>query len=127
MNRARIVIADNHANVLDVLANLLGHLDVDVTCCSTGQQVLELTHRGEVDAVITDVEMPVMGGLALAKALKEERPELPVIMMSSYAGDAMAAEAEASGAVGLVSKPFKLTDIIKLLEAAGLQFARPAQ
>ena len=125
MNRARIVIADNHANVLDVLAHLLSHLDVDVTCCTSGTEVLETIQGGGVDAVITDVEMPVMGGVALTRALKEEKPELPVIMMSSYAGKDMEEEAVSSGAIGLISKPFRLDAIASLLAGAGVQFTKP--
>jgi len=126
MKRARIIIADNHRNVVDVLENLLGLLGVDVYTCTTGKEVLDHLRSDDVDAVITDVEMPVMGGIDLARALKNERPRLPVIMMSSYAGDEMAEEAKQTGAVGLISKPFKLDAIADLLESVGVAIARPA-
>lgn len=127
MNRARIVIADNHGNVLDVLANLLSHLGVDVTCCTSGTEVLDIAREGHIDALITDVEMPRMGGMALARTLKQSNPDLPVIMMSSYAAEDMEVEARESGAIGLVSKPFKLEDIAALLEGAGVVLSDPGR
>lgn len=126
MSKARVIIADNHGNVLDVLANLLGLLDIETVACQSGEQVLQLVDKKQVDAVISDVEMPLMGGLDLAAELKARRPGLPVIMMSSYATDAMQDEAKQRGALGLLAKPFKLESVTEMLAAAGVEFLKPA-
>jgi DNA-binding NtrC family response regulator len=123
MAKARIVVADNRAEVLEVLVNLLELINIEAVPCSTGDEVLAKVAEGGVDAVISDVRMPVMDGMVLADRLRERVPDLPLIMMSSYASQALEVEAMRRGALGLVAKPFKITDITRLLEAAGLHFA----
>jgi len=123
MGRARIVVADNRAEVLEVLVNLLDLINIDAIPCKTGDEVLAIVAEGHIDAVISDVRMPVMDGMVLADRLKERVPELPLIMMSSYASQALENEAKSRGALGLVAKPFKISQITRLLEAAGLHFA----
>lgn len=126
MSRSRILVADNHQNVREVMSNLLDMLDIEAIPCSSGEEVLSLLDLDDYDAVISDVVMPEMGGLDLVVRLREKNPGLPVIMMSSYASEALEEEARNKGAVGLVSKPFKLAAVTRLLEAAGIDFARPA-
>lgn len=123
MIKARIVVADNRAEVLEVLVNLLDLINIEAIPCRTGDEVLRRVEEEQVDAVISDVRMPVMDGMVLALRLRERRPELPVIMMSSYASKALEAEATSRGALGLVAKPFKISEITRLLEKAGLHFA----
>jgi len=126
MSRARILVADNHQNVREVMSNLLEMLGIEAIPCTGGEQVLQMVDCDNYDAVISDVVMPEMGGLDLASRLRERKPKLPVIMMSSYASETLEEEARSRGAVGLVSKPFKLEAVTRLLEAAGVRFLRPA-
>ena len=126
MSRSRILVADNHQNVREVMSNLLDMLDIEAVPCSSGEEVLLLVDTDDYDAVISDVVMPEMGGLDLVVRLREKNPGLPVIMMSSYASETLEEEARNKGAVGLMAKPFKLDAVTRLLEAAGVDFARPA-
>ncbi len=124
MSRSRMVVADNHASVREVMSSLLELLDIDAVTCSGGDEVLELVEQSEFDGVISDVVMPNMGGMDLVVRLKQKRPRLPIIMMSSYATEALEEEARSKGAVGLFSKPFKLETVTRLLEEAGIDFMR---
>jgi CheY-like chemotaxis protein len=126
MSRSRILVADNHQNVREVMSNLLDMLGIEAIPCSGGAQVLQMVDCDTYDAVISDVVMPEMGGFDLVTRLREKNPELPVIMMSSYASESLEEEARSRGAVGLVSKPFKLEAVTRLLAAAGIDFLRPA-
>jgi CheY-like chemotaxis protein len=125
MSRSRILVADNHQNVREVMSNLLDMLGIEAIPCTGGEQVLQMVDCDNYDAVISNVVMPEMGGLDLVSRLHEKRPKLPVIMMSSYASESLEEEARSRGAVGLVSKPFKLEAVTRLLEAAGVAFLRP--
>ena len=124
MKRSRILVVDNHENVREVMTNLLELLDIDAIPCAGGEEVIQRLSVGDYDAVISDVVMPEMGGLDLAARLHRERPHLPVIMMSSYASDALEEEVMRMGAVGLVAKPFRLDSVARLLKAAGVAFAK---
>lgn len=126
MGRTRILVADNHQNVREVMSNLLDMLGIEAIPCSGGEEVLRMLESDTYDAVISDVVMPEMGGFDLVTRLHEKQPKLPVIMMSSYASEALEEEARTRGAIGLVSKPFKLEAVTRLLEVAGVHFLRPA-
>jgi len=123
VNKARIVVADNRAEVLEVLVNLLDLMNIEAVPCKTGDEALERVAMGGIDAVISDVRMPIMDGMVLADQLKARFPDLPLIMMSSYASETLETEAKRRGAIGLVAKPFKISQITRLLEVAGLHFA----
>src|SRR6185437_2249503 len=78
--------------------------------------------RQSIDVVVTDLRMPEMGGRALAAALHEEAPGLPIIFMSGYDEDALP-EAEAAGVgAAVLLKPFATTDLVtrigEVLEAS---------
>jgi len=126
MKRSRILVVDNHQNVREVMSNLLDLLDIDAIPCSGGEEVMKRLAADRYDAVISDVVMPEMGGLDLAARIQSERPGVPVILMSSYASKDLEKEVKNNGAVGLIAKPFKLDAVTRLLEAAGVDFSRPA-
>jgi CheY-like chemotaxis protein len=126
MKRSRILVVDNHENVREVMSNLLELLDVEAVPCAGGEEVLQRLSVGEYDGVISDVVMPEMGGLDLAARLQREKPDLPIIMMSSYASVALEEEVRSKGAVGLMAKPFKLESVTRLLKAAGVPFVHPS-
>ncbi|MEO0323777.1 MAG: response regulator [Myxococcota bacterium] len=69
------------------MLRLDGH---DIVHASAGAEALRWAseHLGSCDALLTDVVMPDVDGFALARALREQRPELPVVYMSGFAGDA---------------------------------------
>jgi PAS domain S-box-containing protein len=71
----------------------------------------------EIDAVVTDLMMPLLGGMELARRLRERRPGLPVVFVSGYTENGMAARGLEHGAV-LVNKPFTPRDLLRALRRA---------
>jgi PAS domain S-box-containing protein len=81
-----ILIVDDDALVLMNSHAMLEDLGHTAMSASSGREALEiLTHRSDVDLVITDHAMPQMTGLALAEAIGKEWPALPVILATGYA------------------------------------------
>ena len=60
------------------------------------------------DLVVTDFNMPGMSGLEVARAIRDARPDLPVVMVSGYITDALRAQAEAVGVRELIAKPHEV-------------------
>ena len=73
-----------------------------VVAAANGAEALEVARGRDVDLLVTDLVMPVVGGRELAARLRAERPSLPALFMSGYAGDAGALPAD----VPLLRKPF---------------------
>jgi two-component system, cell cycle sensor histidine kinase and response regulator CckA len=73
-----------------------------------GLDALELSkrHDGSIDLLLTDMVMPGMGGKALAQELLRRRPEIRIVYMSGYAGQAVGAQGPIDPGSDFLSKPF---------------------
>lgn len=80
-----------------------------------GGNALELTRKLHPDIIITDVKMPVMSGIELAAAVKEELPEIMIIMVSGYQDFEYAKGAIKSGACDYILKPIGTKNMLSTL------------
>lgn len=102
----RIALADDQALVREGLKALLRDLDGVEVCAEAadGAGLLGLLQTNLTDLVLTDIRMPGMGGIELTRILKEQHPDLPVILLTTFdEGDLMLQAAEA-GARGFLLK-----------------------
>lgn len=85
----RVLLIDDNESLRDITAALLTSYGCDVQTCSTGDQALRLVHTHPAfDVVLTDVLMPGgMDGVTLARRLRQELPQLPVVLISGHSGD----------------------------------------
>ncbi len=74
-----------------------------------GIEAMEILGKQEVDLVISDVRMPRMDGIALLQEIKKLRPDLPVIIMTSFGGD-IGVKVLSLGADDIVTRPFKVDE-----------------
>jgi CheY-like chemotaxis protein len=77
-------------------------------------------HRDAIDALVADLRMPALDGVALAAALRTERPELPVVLVSGYpAGTGVDDQPPAAlDAAEVVDKPFTAAVLLAALARA---------
>jgi DNA-binding response OmpR family regulator len=97
-----------------------------VITASSGAEALAVTmsRSGEIDLLVSDAVMPGMAGLELARQLRLERPELPILFVSGWAGEAFDREWAAAPGVDLMLKPFEVADLLERVRA--LLATRPA-
>src|SRR5258705_1863772 len=83
-DRGRVMIVDDDHKVLDLLVDLLAHEGYEISAATNGAEALDLAHGFEPDVVISDVIMPVVGGLELCRRLKENErtANIPVLLIS---------------------------------------------
>jgi DNA-binding NarL/FixJ family response regulator len=93
--RLRIVIADDQAAVRQGLELLLGGLpEIEVlACAANGEEAVTLVERLRPDAILLDLHMPVLDGIATTKRLVAERPEVAIVILTTYADDGSVLEA----------------------------------
>jgi two-component system chemotaxis response regulator CheB len=105
----RVLVVDDSAVVRQLVARALGRDDdlSVVATASDGLVALKRLERMEVDAVVLDVEMPELDGLATLERIRARWPKLPVIMCSTLTerGAAVTLDALTRGATDCVSKP----------------------
>jgi len=79
----RILLADDDPDTLLVLKDRLESLGYQVHTVSNGQEAVEEMGRGDFSAVIMDIKMPELDGIEALRKIKQNRPNTPVIMITS--------------------------------------------
>lgn len=82
--KKRILIIDDDEMVLSVLSDLLAFLGYDVRTTPDGFDGIELLQKETFDVVIVDMIMPQVGGLALTKVIRQEKPHIPILAISGH-------------------------------------------
>ncbi len=110
-----ILSVDDSASIRQMVAFTLKGAGYEVIEAVDGQDGLEKAKLKTVDMVLTDQNMPRMDGLTLVKNLRAmpNYQNVPILMLTTEAGDAMKTQGKAAGATGWLVKPF---DPQKLLE-----------
>ena len=118
--RARILVADDQEHLREICKAMLGKLQADCVLAKNGADALEIMSQSAdpFDAVLLDVQMPVMDGLACARALRSnpQNASLPILAMSA---NAMVHEKKAQLDAGMsdwLPKPFTLRQLASSLQ-----------
>ena len=105
MPSVRVLIADDHEVVRSGLKSLFADTDVVVVAeAATGDAALRMALKHNLDLVLLDVRMPDGDGLRVLSRLKDEKPDLPVLMVSTYDNPTYMARSVALGASGFLLK-----------------------
>jgi DNA-binding NtrC family response regulator len=114
--RPRVLIVDDEAPVRFTLAEVLDEAGFEVVEAASGEEAL--TRLDGVEAVVTDLSMPGMGGLALLGRVRAESPLLPVLMLTARGSERVAVQALKAGAADYLTKPFDIEEIILCVRRA---------
>jgi len=104
MRRATVLLADDHAIVMEGLASLLRSEFSLVGTVADGARLIEAARQLRPDVIVTDVAMPGMSGLEALHRLKADASASKVIFLTMHADAQLAAEALRAGASGFVVK-----------------------
>jgi len=118
MADARVLVVDDEKSMRDLLAINLEREGYEVITVDGGEAAIETIRRELVDAVITDLRMPKVDGLAVLRAAKERAPETAVLMITAVGSTETALEAMKLGAYDYITKPFKLDEINLIVRRA---------
>jgi DNA-binding NarL/FixJ family response regulator len=101
-----VLIADDHEAIRKGVRTILRSRK-DLEICgeaSNGSEAVRMAAELSPDLIILDLTMPVMGGFAAAKELRQLLPEIPILFYSMHDGRQLIKEAKQAGARGFVSK-----------------------
>ena len=102
----RVVIADDHAIVREGLKRILqGQADIEIAGEATnGHEVMDRVRAGGFDMLLLDLSMPGKSGIELIRQVKDEKPKLPVLILTMHEEDQYALRAIRAGASGYLTK-----------------------
>ena len=115
---AKLLVIDDEPAICWGLAELGKRLRHEVLTAPSAEAGLELAARERPDAVLLDVRLPGMDGVAALPKLKAHAPTAPVVIMTAHGDLSTAVEAVRQGAFDYVAKPFDLKQIERLIERA---------
>ncbi len=113
--KRRVLIVDDDEQIREVLSDMIQMDGHEITTCCDAYAALEEIANGEYDLLITDLGMPGMSGLDLARVVHEKLPGLPVAMITGWGTQLNEDEVKAKGIKRVLAKPFHLKDIKALV------------
>lgn len=117
MARPTLLLADDHAIVMEGLASLLRGEFSLVGAVADGARLIEAARQHRPDIIVTDVAMPGMSGLEALRQLRAEAITAKVIFLTMHADAQLAAEALRAGAAGFVVKHAAGKELVAAIHA----------
>jgi response regulator RpfG family c-di-GMP phosphodiesterase len=115
-DRPRILVVDDEKVIRDMLADFLGMEGYVVRTAEDGTAALGELSKGHYDLVISDLKMPKMGGIALLDEIGKQAPDALTVIMTGFGTVETAIDAMKRGAYDYVLKPFKLDEVVHVVQ-----------
>jgi two-component system, NtrC family, response regulator HydG len=117
----RILIVDDDQRMTRTLADILRLAGHEVVEAASAETALEQVRTQTFDCLLTDVRMPGMNGVELHKQLRQERPGLPVLLMTAFSSDELLQRGMDQGVVGVLNKPLDITQMLGFFSSLSKQ------
>jgi CheY-like chemotaxis protein len=111
-----ILLVEDDPLVLTIAKRALMDAGFEVVEASNGRKAIELVEsEARIDAVLTDLAMPEIGGRDLARRLRTQRPTLPVVFMTGYTDDVVTSRGLLDSGVPFLEKPLSPDTIVRTM------------
>jgi two-component system KDP operon response regulator KdpE len=116
--QGKVLIVDDEPSIRRAIHSTFGTLGFDIAEAVTGEQALPLLRGANFDAVLLDVNMPGMGGIAACREIRRQFPRMAVLMLTVRDSEDDKVEALEAGADDYVTKPFPVRELVARVRAA---------
>ncbi|HEY7749682.1 MAG TPA: response regulator [Aestuariivirgaceae bacterium] len=113
---ARILLAEDDDDMRRFLVRALERAGHDVTSFAEGASAFEEVKQATFDLLLTDIVMPEMDGIELARRAAELDPALKIMFITGFAAVALNPDSRAPKDAKVLSKPFHLRDLVAEVE-----------
>jgi DNA-binding NtrC family response regulator len=124
---SRVLLVDDDRALVETLALGLGKRGHDAVCETSGDAAFARVLAEDFDVLVTDLRMPGSDGLALAARIADNRPDLPVVVMTAFGSLDAAVAAIRAGAYDFIAKPVTLDVLSIAVERAARTHALTAE
>jgi DNA-binding NarL/FixJ family response regulator len=116
----RVLLVDDHALVRNGLAQLLeAEPDIEVAdSAADGEEAVAKARQCQPDVILMDLSMPVVDGIEATRRILAERPDVPVVVLTSFADQRRIMSALDAGAIGYILKDSEPDDVVAGVRAA---------
>jgi CheY-like chemotaxis protein len=118
MERKRVLVIDDHYEILEMFGLFLRHFGYEPITAKTGRQGLEKAASSSPDLIILDLSLPDVSGLEVAKILKRnpKTAEIPIVIVTALVADSWKEPAKRVGISEVLSKPCSLDVFRRVVE-----------
>ncbi|MGE3303099.1 MAG: cell cycle two-component system response regulator CpdR [Hyphomonadaceae bacterium] len=113
---ARILLAEDDDSLRVFLKSSLGRAGHDVEAYPDGDTAWEALERGSYDLLLTDIVMPGLDGIELARRAADVDPAMKIVFITGFAAVALSQGSPAPRDAKVLSKPFHLKDLVAEVE-----------
>ncbi|HEY6952077.1 MAG TPA: response regulator, partial [Bacteroidota bacterium] len=114
--RERVLVVDDEQNVAEVIGGMLSNLGYQVTVADSGKKAVALFRKNQkFDAVILDMNMPVMGGKETYAKLKAIDPDIHIIISTGYSNKSLESSPAGETAEAFLQKPYQLEELSRTM------------
>ena len=121
--KTSVLVVDDDQGMRDMLAQRLAHRGFEVTAVGSATEAIEIVARKDIDVLVSDVTMKGMDGVELCQRVLEQRPQLPVVLITAFGSMDLAIRAIRAGAYDFLPKPFEIDQLVMAIER-GVTLAR---
>jgi CheY-like chemotaxis protein len=114
----RILVADDDRTIQKIVSKFLGFMGFEVALAGNGIEALAIFLESSFDLVLTDLQMPAMDGLSLARHIKARSPDTPVILLTGSDREIVRKQIERAPVDSIIFKPFRLKDLRRTVHGA---------
>jgi two-component system response regulator HydG len=114
----RVLVVDDQRDMAETLAEGLRDREFDAVACDSSLDAAKRLESEPIDALVTDLRMPAVDGMALLAMSRQFAPERPVIVMTAYGAIETAVNAIRQGAFHYLTKPFAIEELALFLGRA---------
>lgn len=116
--KGRVLVVDDEKNMGLVIQAMLDRAGFEVLCFSEAREAADAIESEELDAIVTDLYMPGLGGLEILEHAKRHQSQVPVVMITAFGTVESAVTALKNGAFDFITKPFDQSELLEVIDKA---------
>ncbi len=116
-----VLAIDDEAIILDLVSAMCHSLGYEAVTAGSGEEGLRLARSRRFDVVLTDLAMPGLSGLDVAREVHRLHPGLPIVLVTGWQASVDRQELTAAGISHVLSKPFRIEQLTEILQAVATQ------
>lgn len=118
MTKNKILVVDDDQQMRSAMTEVLERADFSVTTAENGKEALQLLKESPFSTIVSDMRMPELGGNDLLASVKENYPNIPVVLITAYGTIEDAVQAMKLGAFDFITKPFDASALAQVVKRA---------
>jgi DNA-binding NtrC family response regulator len=122
-----ILIVDDEPGIIDVIGEILTNTGYDVTTARDARQAFDFLSRNKVDLILCDIVMPDMDGHELLRKVKQQYPDIGVIMMTGHGNAELVRKSVQHGADEYITKPLRAEELNSIIERVSRRYMKDWQ